>query len=126
MDMLLWFLNNRNKVFKILFFLSIVVVLIITQTPNIKIEQKIDNQDKIHHFITFFILFIQGFLAYKKLFKIALFLFLYGIIIELLQAFLPFNRTADREDILANMLGIGLAYFVIRLIMLKSQAKKLT
>lgn len=114
--MLLWFLNNRNKLFKVLFFLSIVVVLVITQMPNITIEQKIENQDKIHHCITFFVLFIQGYLAYKKPFNTAVFLFLYGIAIESLQEFLPFNRTGDLKDLMANGLGILFGYLFIRFI----------
>ena len=45
--------------------------------------------------------------------KVSLFSFAYGIIIELLQYVLPYERSFDLRDIIANLVGILIAIFLI-------------
>ena len=46
------------------------------------------------------------------------------MIIEALQGILPFGRTADWRDIVANVIGILLAVFAIKRILSRSKSLK--
>ena len=82
--------------------------------------------DKIVHFGAYFVLtFLWGryfLLAYSAnstnriLFYVALGVFLYGIIIEVLQSTLTKNRSGEFADIVANVFGIVVASFIIKFI----------
>lgn len=56
--------------------------------------------------------------------KIGLVVFFYGIIIEVLQEVLPFGRSADWKDIIANMIGILIATSLARWILNKNNELK--
>ncbi len=47
---------------------------------------------------------------------VALFLFIYGIIIEVLQTRLTVNRVGEYQDVIANVLGIVLGSLLVRYI----------
>ncbi|MFA9290395.1 MAG: VanZ family protein [Solirubrobacteraceae bacterium] len=100
---------------KYLFYASLFIILIVTQTPIKKPIIDISYFDKVEHFLSFFYLTIIGFLSYNnKKIRILLFLLFYGFLIELLQATLPFNRQFDLLDLLANCFGIISGYFVYK------------
>lgn len=52
----------------------------------------------------------------KNIVIVSLFLFLYGIIIEVLQSKITLNRVGEYQDILANVLGIFLGALIFRYI----------
>ncbi|NER12666.1 teicoplanin resistance protein VanZ [Leptobacterium flavescens] len=60
----------------------------------------------------------------KALIVIAVIIAVYGMIIEALQGILPFGRTADWRDIVANVIGILLAVFAIKRILSRSKSLK--
>lgn len=62
-------------------------------------------------FLRLTILFGQG---SKAVFGSILTCFTYSYIIELLQGWLPINRSFDELDLLANVFGIMLGYLVVR------------
>lgn len=52
----------------------------------------------------------------QHLVRVALALFGFGLLIEALQAAMPFGRSADWRDVVANSAGIGMALLLTRLI----------
>lgn len=52
----------------------------------------------------------------KTLIIIALFSFIYGIIIEILQGVIVFSRQADFQDIIANFAGISFSFLILVLL----------
>lgn len=76
-----------------------------------------DLSDKIVHTGSYFILTLSWFIAIrpktgdlKKIAFLILAIGLYGIIIEILQGVLSEHRKADLMDILANFVGVMLAF----------------
>lgn len=93
------------------------------------VEPDFKISDKIAHGFFYFVNTILCFLYFYKpglkgiLLKVSLFSFIYGIIIEVLQFELPFGRSAEIEDVLANSVGILTAVLLIQFGILK-RAKK--
>ena len=86
--------------------------------------------DKFVHTSAYFILALSWLLSFKSKIKsiktlilILLVIFIYGIIIEVLQAVLTSYRQADYYDMLANLLGISIAGVVFYVIFQKKQQK---
>jgi len=79
--------------------------------------------DKVLHAGIFFTLVILWLLYYqsgivlskKKYAVVALIVFLYGVLIEILQKMLTQDRHADFFDVLANSVGIVLAIFIFNI-----------
>ncbi len=71
--------------------------------------------DKIYHFIAYalFTILVYNYFSYKnisnKIFYSAVFVIIYGIIIEILQHVVTTDRTLDAKDVLANSLGVLIA-----------------
>lgn len=112
---------------KVLFFLALSFTLFITvgslvSTSSIP-KLKFAVSDKLIHAVSYFILMFLWSLFLvsqnkKRNFKFliaitAIFAFIYGIIIEVLQGTLVETRTADIFDVLANSLGIVTAVLVL-------------
>lgn len=74
-----------------------------------------DWGDKVNHAAAFSVLFVSGYLAYRRVFRLWTGLIAYGIFIEVLQSFLPF-RFASAEDIIADTAGIALGNFAVFLL----------
>ncbi|MEX2350472.1 MAG: VanZ family protein [Flavobacteriaceae bacterium] len=82
--------------------------------------------DKLIHFVAYgflvFICFLYSFVTFKhvsylkNLLIVALFSFIYGIIIEALQGVVVLSREADFQDIIANFAGISFAVLILVLI----------
>jgi VanZ family protein len=75
----------------------------------------IPSKDKYAHFVFYFILTLSWMLSFKEvdnkfLFKIMGIIVMYGIIIEVLQGEFTVSREADVYDVLANSLGVFVAY----------------
>lgn len=72
----------------------------------------IESEDKIVHFLAYAMLCLLLFLSFyfkginKSLLCAALFAFIFGIILELLQSVMPHSRVSDGLDVVANTLGI--------------------
>jgi VanZ family protein len=89
------------------------------------VEPVFKISDKLAHGFFYFVNTILCFLYFYKpglkgiLLKVSLFSFVYGIIIEVLQLMLPFGRSAEMNDVLANGTGILTAILLIRFGLLK-------
>lgn len=89
------------------------------------VEPAFKVSDKIAHGVFYFVNTILLFLYFYKneskgiLLKVSIFSFVYGIIIEVLQYELPFGRSAEIRDVLANGIGILTAIFLIKVSFLK-------
>lgn len=85
--------------------------------------------DKIYHFIAYsmFTILAYNYFSYKqkkhKILYAAVFVIVYGIVIEVAQHVLTSNRTLDAYDVLANSLGVLLA--VIALVLRKRMNLKM-
>lgn len=91
-----------------LFFSFSVILTVITLLSLLPPKSTINlaNQDKISHYIAYFILTINALLITqdrKQMVSIFL-IILYGIIIECLQSFVP-GRFPSYNDVIANLLG---------------------
>ena len=94
-----------------------------TTNPEIK---AVLSYDKLVHGLAYCILTLSWFFAFKKsnskkIISIAILIFLYGIIIEVLQNIFTQYRKADLLDILANGLGVFTAFFLIRTIFINKK-----
>ncbi len=85
----------------------------------------IAHMDKMVHFTFHCVLVVLGILAYKErkgqTFKIGwaitqffVFSLVYGIIIEVLQYYMPFDRSAEFWDVLANLSGALVGILLIK------------
>lgn len=80
------------------------------------------NIDKIEHGIAYFVLTLFWLVAASKRIRILLIVlvcFVYGIIIEVLQGTLTDYRAAEYYDILANTIGILIAFIFFRVFIVK-------
>lgn len=73
--------------------------------------------DKVSHIIAYTALSFSWFLSFrdknKKFFSIAILIFIYGIVIEVIQKTATLNREADFIDVFANTTGIGIGYVMV-------------
>ena len=82
----------------------------------------IPHTDKLFHFGSFVILTVLFYWAYDNL-KITSHLLLgvlLGFLIELLQGYLPYGRTADIFDFIADVLGTLVGFTVLKFAVVKS------
>jgi len=127
----------KNTIFKLLeysYYFSLVVLFILYLFPGSLIgyffygnlgqqPDFIPNPigTSINHLISFISLSSLGFIVRitKKIFINSFqFLFLISILFEILHNFIP-NRAFEYYDLLANIIGVVLAYLVIKLILKK-------
>ncbi|QTV06404.1 VanZ family protein [Faecalibacter bovis] len=74
-----------------------------------------ENSDKLVHGLMFFVLaFLYQFLKDYRLSKLILVPFLISFLIEILQGIMPFGRTFDWYDLLANTIGILMAVGLVQ------------
>lgn len=102
--------------------------LIVTVVSLVPVPKGVSTMvsDKFIHFIIYYISTFLCFLIPKerslnKLLKISIYIFIYGITIELLQYLIP-GRSFSIEDIFANTTGIYL--FIVSYILLSKNQKK--
>jgi VanZ family protein len=71
----------------------------------------------INHFISYFLISIFGFILYfksKKFKRVFYSLLVLSVSLEVLQLLIP-DRTYETYDLFANILGVALAYFAIKI-----------
>lgn len=108
----------RAKLFWIVLSIGITVSIAILSLVKLnKAPVTISNIDKIGHAVAYFSLtfsWLQVFLKKRRQRNIIVFCCLiYGIIIEVLQGSLTNYRSSEFYDILANALGITLAFAIV-------------
>lgn len=83
--------------------------------------------DKLVHSAAYFVLSLSWFFTLhngvnwlKKSYLISVIIFLYGIVIEVLQEACTTYREFDLFDILANFVGIGIAFIIFNTVLKKN------
>ena len=116
---------NKNfiKLLSKILFLLFLVAIEYLATTSLSIEAVENTWDKANHFIAFFALFLTLSCGFEKvgLRNKILFLLIFGIQIEVVQAFLPF-REFSLFDIFADFVGIVGGWIIFWI--LKKVAKK--
>ena len=118
------------KIFKFIFHISVLLLIIISLWPgsllgfllygNWQLQPNVIENPygtTINHFISYFYVSLLGFFIYLKnenFKKLVYGLFSLSIILELFHLIIP-NRSFQLQDLLANILGVTVAYFVIKI-----------
>lgn len=91
---------------RFLFFLSVLAIEYLA-TTSLEIKSIENSWDKANHFVAFFVLYVLFAFGFKSfsIFQRFLLLLLFGLQIEIIQAFLPF-REFSILDIFADFIGI--------------------
>lgn len=104
---------GRNYFLYIAIFLSIAILIGSLDDLDTIEKPTIFQYDKIIHFGAYLVLTLSWLLAFKQklvfikgMLFVAAAVFIYGIIIEVLQSTIATNRQADLLDVLANFMGI--------------------
>ncbi len=117
--------KNLNKSvrfpLKYLFFLLVILIALFSVLPVFKSSftgttGNLLSRGYISHTVTFALAAGCGMLAYRGRFRwlLGAILVCYGVVLEFIQYFLP-CRTYNPQDILANIIGIGLVMFLFGL-----------
>ena len=122
-----------NRLLKSIFHISVLFLIIISLWPGSLIgflmyrdwgqqPNLIENSfgTTINHFIYYLYISLLGFFLYLKsqnFKKLVYGLFFLAITLEVLQVIIP-NRSFQVYDLLGNILGVMVAYFVIRIYLL--------
>ncbi|UGS21432.1 VanZ family protein [Flavobacterium cyclinae] len=119
-------LSERNYLYLAVIWAVLIAVLSLVSLNSISKEINISSNDKFFHFVFYAILTVL-LLLYKRKTKynllIILFVIIYGIIIEILQALLTTNREADIYDAIANSLGAITGLVLLRIVKNKKNNK---
>lgn len=111
---------------KFYFYSAVLLTVVITigsliTPPKLEVTQ-VQISDKLVHITAYCLLTLNWLLVYrfkinrlKYGFFILFLVFIYGIIIEVLQGVLTSYRQADLLDVLANLAGISLAFIFFSL-----------
>ncbi len=94
---------------------------------HIPVDVNVKGSDKIGHLLAYFVFTVVWFLFFfysekqsgkfsKSWIRAAVIAFLFGILMELLQALLTDYRSSDWYDVLANTSGIVFAVFVLKIL----------
>jgi len=118
------------KIFKFIFHISVLLLIIISLWPgsllgfllygNWQLQPNVITNPygtTINHFISYFYVSLLGFFLYLKnenFKKLVYGLFLLSIILEFFHLIIP-NRSFQLEDLLANIIGVTVAYFAIKI-----------
>lgn len=86
-----------------------------------------EDQDKLEHFMAFFILMVLGVFAYPRraLATTGMGLLAFGVLIEVVQAMPIFSRDADLYDVLADGAGVVLALSILAITGLRFRVLRL-
>ena len=121
------------KIFKSIFRISVFLLIIISLWPgsllgfllydNWQLQPNVIENPfgtTINHFISYFCVSLLGFFIYLKndnFKKLVQGLFFLSITLELFHFIIP-NRSFQLQDLLANIIGVMVAYFVIKIYLL--------
>ena len=122
-----------KKILKFIFYISILLLIVISIWPGSLFgylfyndwraqPHLIDNPfgTTVNHFIYYTYVSLLGFFLYFKnvnFKKIVSSLFFLSIILELLHLVVP-NRSFEAGDLIGNILGVTVAYFVLKIYLL--------
>lgn len=111
----------KNNAFYIAVLITVcIAVLSLFNVSQLKPAINLSNIDKYEHFLAYFTLTLSWFFAIQKSGKLVVYrfwlimlVFLYGVLMEVLQQVLTDYRVADIYDVLANSSGIffGVLFF---------------
>jgi VanZ family protein len=115
----------KNNAFYIAVLITVcIAVLSLFNVSQLKPAINLSNIDKYEHFLAYFTLTLSWFFAIQKSGKLVVYrfwlimlVFLYGVLMEVLQQVLTDYRVADIYDVLANSSGIffGVLFFEKRI-----------
>ncbi len=92
-----------------LYALAALILLVLCVTPSEDLPDP-GTGDRFEHMAAWFVLTLAGFvLAPRRRLAIPAFALAYGVVIEVLQAAMPFGRHGDPRDLLADAIGVALA-----------------
>ena len=122
-----------SQFLKLIFHISILLLIIISVFPGslvgLILYGDLEHQPELiknslnisfNHFIAYLYVSLSGFLAYSKnknLKNLILGLFFLSIILESLHIIIP-NRAFELSDIIGNILGVLVAYLVLKIYLL--------
>jgi len=90
-----------------LFLFCSAALLVVTLMPSALLPEA-HGADKVEHALAFAILTVLAVWSLPwRAWKLVIMLIAFGILIEILQAVLPFNRDAEAWDVLADSIGIA-------------------
>jgi len=116
------------------FYVSVFITTAITVGSLIPLKNGlgigVQVSDKILHASGYFLLTISWLLTlrpktylWKSIILVTLTVFIYGIIIEILQGVFTYNRQADIYDVFANLSGITIAMLFFAFVLKKNDMK---
>jgi len=98
-----------------------VVIIYLSLSPNAGAIMPASVSDKVLHAFAYTVLALSWFYAIKKAHDntrvkivIAISIFIFGIIIEVLQEWLAQGRMMDFKDVIANTIGILVAFSIFK------------
>ena len=106
--------DEYHKYWKVAFWLTFILLLYLTLSPQIAKPIQIRNIDKLYHVIAFGGFTFMYAVAFSKtiLFKIALNSICLGVVIELLQIVIP-RRGFSFGDMVADFVGVIVGIYLI-------------
>ena len=117
---------ERKYYFYIALFLTIAITIASLISGAHIVTPRVQFFDKFVHFSAYSVLTLSWLLAFnykgwlpKFNISVGLSIFIYGIIIEVLQEVLTNSRQADILDLLANLVGVLTAYVIFNTIITK-------
>lgn len=106
------------------FLISVVITLLLLYLSLRRIDNfpiQFSQVDKVEHIIAYTFLTLSWLFTFRKIgyskkvkYRLALAILSYGIIIEVLQGTLTTYRTASFLDVLADTVGIGIAFVIFK------------
>ena len=119
-----------NKFLKLIFYFSLILLIIISLYPGslagYLIYKDLSQQPNliknpfgtsINHFIYYFYTSLLGFVVYSKeiFFKVLIYYLLFlSVLLEIFHFVVP-NRSFELYDLIANILGVLVAYYTIKI-----------
>ena len=127
------YINKITKITKTIFFFSILFLIIVSLWPGSLIGYLFYHDWKaepnliqnpygtsINHFIYYIYVSLLGFFIYLKttnFTKLVYTMFFLSVILEVLHIAIP-NRAFEFKDLVLNILGVTVAYFLIKIYLL--------
>lgn len=111
-------LFKNEKIFRLMFYTVLLVCSYLFFSQQ-NVPTDIAHSDKYGHVAVFFILSLLLYKGFSlTITKQILILFSYGIIVEIIQSFIPY-RSGGIDDVIADLVGILLFYYGARFALLK-------